>query len=205
MTSKWKNNFLYALLFLLSVGLSLRAYAHVPGSPQASKTARVVVNTSVPQFTLVNQDGKVFKSATLRGKLALVTFIYTTCPDICPLLTAKFAQLQRMLNQQGVKDFFLVSITTEPEVDTPEVLKAYSARYRADLSTWAFLTGGEEEIKPVWRSFGVTVRRKARGLVQHTTLTTLIDRQGIRRINYYGDSWLEKDVFRDMTSLPGSR
>jgi protein SCO1 len=205
MTSKWKNNFLYALLFLLSVGLSLRAYAHVPGSPQASSTARVVVNTSVPQFTLLNQDGKVFKSATLRGKLALVTFIYTTCPDICPLLTAKFAQLQRMLDQQGVKDFFLVSITTEPEVDTPKVLKAYSARYRADLSTWAFLSGGEEEIKPVWRSFGVTVRRKARGLVQHTTLTTLIDRQGIRRINYYGDSWLEKDVFRDMTSLPGSR
>lgn len=206
MTSKWKSNSLNALLLLLSLALSLRAYAHFPGSPEGSKTARVIVNTPAPKFALLDQDGKVFTSAeTLRGKVALVTFIFTTCPDVCPLLTAKFAQLQRMLGPQGVKDFFLVSITTDPEVDKPDVLKSYAQRYSADFRTWAFLTGSEAKLNSVWRAFGVSVKNKGRGLVQHTTLTTLIDRQGTRRINYYGDSWLEKDIFKDMTSLPGAR
>ena len=205
MTSKWKNNSLYVLLFSLALALSLRAHAHVPGSPETSKTARVVVNAPAPKFTLLDQDGKAFKSETLHGKAALVTFIFTTCPDVCPLLTAKFAQLQRMLGNQGVKDFFLVSITTDPEVDKPDVLKSYAQRYSADFGTWAFLTGSETQLQGVWRSFGVTVKKKGRGLVQHTTLTTLIDRQGTRRINYYGDFWLEKDIFKDMTSLPGER
>ncbi|MGH7846030.1 MAG: SCO family protein [Candidatus Binatia bacterium] len=187
-------------LFLLCF-LSVTARAHLPGPPQTSKTARVVTNSKAPAFTLVNQNGTAFYSGSARGRVTLVTFVFTTCPDVCPLLTAKFAQLQRMLAREHASDFFLISITTDPEVDKPEVLKSYAQRYGADLSTWAFLTGEEDEMSKVWRSFGVSVKKKGKGLVQHTSLTTLIDRQGVRRINYYGDSWQEKDIFQDIQSL----
>jgi protein SCO1/2 len=118
-------------------------------------------------------------------------------------LTANLVHLQRMLKREGPKDFFLVSITTDPEVDTPEVLKSYAERFGVDFSTWAFLSGAEQQVKQVWRSFGVTVIKKGRGLVQHTGLTTLIDRQGVRRLNYYGDTWHEKEIHRDLLSLAG--
>jgi len=206
MTSRWtQTSSLLGLSLLLLSALSVTARAHVPGPPQTSKTARVVTNSKAPDFTLVNQNGAAFHSDSARGRVILVTFVFTTCPDVCPLLTAKFAQLQRMLAREHASAFFLISITTDPEVDKPEVLKSYAQRYGADFNTWAFLTGDEDKISKVWRSFGVSVKKKGKGLVQHTSLTTLIDRQGVRRINYYGDSWQEKDIFQDIQSLRTER
>jgi protein SCO1/2 len=154
-----------------------------------------------PDFTLVDQDRKPFHFSSLRGKVVLVTFIYTTCPDICPLFTAKFAEIQRKLKSKGRNDYFLLSITTDPEVDTPKVLKSYGRRFEADFHSWAFLTGDKKDLSEAWRFFGVSVRKRGRGLIEHTGLTTLIDRQGIRRIDYYGDSWTEKEVLKDIAAL----
>ncbi|HWP58859.1 MAG TPA: SCO family protein [Candidatus Acidoferrales bacterium] len=198
MTSSWIK--ISLLAFPLALALGFSASAHLPGAPQTIKTARVVTNAPVPEFVLLDQEGAAFNSARLRGRVAVFNFIFTTCPDVCPLLTAKFAQLQRMLARDK-KDVFLVSITTDPEVDTPQVLKAYAQRYGADFSTWAFLTGEEAKLKEVWRGFGVNVSKKGKGLVQHTGLTTLADRRGVRRVNYYGDTWREKDIFQDIEAL----
>jgi cytochrome oxidase Cu insertion factor (SCO1/SenC/PrrC family) len=78
------------------------------------------------------------------------------------------------------------------------VLKGYAGRYRADLKNWAFLTGSEADLKPVWTAFGIRVINKGRGLVQHTSLTTVIDQGGIRRANYLGEKWQLKDLERDV-------
>lgn len=155
----------------------------------------------VPDFTLVDQDRRPFRLTSLREKVVLVTFIYTTCPDVCPLLTAKFAEIQRKLKSERRNDYFLVSITTDHEVDTPKVLKSYGQRFEADFHSWAFLTGDKKDLSEVWRSFGVYVKKRGKGLIEHTGLTTLIDRQGIRRIDYYGDSWTEKEVLKDIAAL----
>jgi protein SCO1/2 len=137
---------------------------------------------------------------TLGGKVVVLDFIYTTCTDVCPLFTANFAQLQRTLkNERG--GLFLISITTDPEVDSPKVLKAYAQRYGADFQNWAFLTGSESQLKPVWKAFDVRVIKRGRGLVQHTSLTTVIDRQGIRRFNFFGEKWPLKDLLRDTSAL----
>jgi protein SCO1/2 len=133
--------------------------------------------------------------------LVLVTFIYTTCPDVCPLLTAKFFSIQRKLKSQGQDDYFLVSITTDPEVDTPKVLKSYGQRFEADFHSWAFLTGNKNDLQKVWDAFGVRVKKRGKGLIEHTGLTTLIDRQGIRRIDYYGERWTAKEVLKDIVAL----
>jgi protein SCO1/2 len=186
-------------LFLLGLCAG-PALAHLPIPPKKGAVGRKAVQTVVPDFTLVDQRGKPFRFATTRGKLVLVTFVFTTCPDLCPLLTAKFAAIQRALEKDERKNYVLLSITTDPEKDTPAVLKAYSEQYKADSGRWFFLTGSAKELKRVWDGFGVTVRQSG-GEIQHTALTTLIDYQGVRRFDYYTDKWQEKEILKDIASL----
>jgi len=201
MSSKWKNSkLIVAWLLLLSV-LPTPAFPQIPGPPKKGEVGRKAVQIPVPDFTLVNQDRKPFHLSGVRGKVVLVTFIYTTCPDVCPLLTAKFAEIQRKLKSEGRNDYFLVSITTDSEVDAPKVLKSYGQRFEADFRSWAFLTGDKKDLSEAWRSFGVYVRKRGKGLIEHTGLTTLIDRRGIRRIDYYGGLWTEKEVLKDIAAL----
>jgi len=174
--------------------------AHVSGAPRVHP-GPAVLNVKAPDFILLNQDGTRFESAKLRGKVVVIDFIYTTCTDVCPLFTANFAQLQRTLNKEHAGDVFFISITTDPEVDSPKVLKAYAQRYGADFTNWAFLTGTEKQLKTVWKGLDIRVIRKGRGLVQHTSLTTILDRQGLRRFNHLGEKWQTKDVLADISTL----
>jgi protein SCO1/2 len=176
------------------------SHAHVPGAPQSTPTV-AAVKTKAPDFTLVDQEGKRFPSTSLRGKIVVLDFIYTTCTDVCPLFTANFARLQRRLNPERKSDVIFVSITTDPEIDSPKVLKAYAQRHGVDFSNWVFLTGTEAQLKEVWKSFGIRVIHKGRGLVQHDSVTTLIDRQGTRRFNHFGEKWRLEDVERDLLFL----
>jgi protein SCO1/2 len=176
-------------------------YAHVPGASREDTPMATGLNTKAPNFVLLNQDGDRFDSTTLRGKVVVLNFIFTTCTDVCPLFTANFAQLQRSLKNEHAGNVFLVSITTDPEVDSPKVLKSYAQRYGADFQNWAFLSGSDAQLKQVWKNFGVRVIKKGRGLVQHTSLTTVIDRQGTRRFNFFGEKWQLKDLLRDTSTL----
>jgi protein SCO1 len=194
-----KISLLFALLFV--VLLPLGVHAHVPGAPREFPPTSATPNTKAPAFVLLDQDGNRFDSTALHGKVVVLNFIFTTCTDVCPLFTANFAQLQRILKNEYAANLFLVSITTDPEVDSPKVLKAYAQRYGADFRNWAFLTGSEAQLTPVWKSFDVRVIKKGRGLVQHTSLTTVIDRQGIRRFNFFGEKWPLKDLLRDTSGL----
>jgi protein SCO1/2 len=186
---------------LLLMGSAVALHAHVPGALREVKPTSTGLNTKTPDFVLLNQDGNRFDSTTLRGKVIVLNFIFTTCTDVCPLFTANLAQLQRTLKDSHRGDIFFISVTTDPEVDSPKVLKAYAQRYGADFQNWAFLTGTEAQLKEVWKGFGIRVIRKGRGLIQHTSLTTIIDSEGIRRFNYFGEKWQVKDVLRDASAL----
>jgi len=154
-----------------------------------------------PDFVLLDQDNGRFDSKQLRGKVVALNFIFTTCTDVCPIFTANLVQLQRKLNDRYGSDLYFVSVTTDPEVDSTEVLKAYAKRYGVDFNNWAFLTGSEAQLKPVWNGFSVRVIKKGRGLVQHTSLTTVIDRQGIRRKNFWGEKWQVKELEKELLTL----
>ena len=176
--------------------------ANASGSPRAVlNKAAAAIEVPAPDFVLLNQDNQRFDSKRLRGKVVVLDFIFTTCTDVCPIFTANFAQLQRKLNDRYRSDLFFVSVTTDPEVDSVKVLKAYAQRYGADFNNWAFLTGSEAQLKEVWSGFSIRVIRKGRGLVQHTSLTTVIDREGIRRKNYFGEKWPLRDLERDLLQL----
>jgi cytochrome oxidase Cu insertion factor (SCO1/SenC/PrrC family) len=99
---------------------------------------------SVPQFSLVERDGRRITLSDLRGKIWIVNFIYTNCPDTCPIQSAQMRQFQEEF--QNEKDLRLVSITVDPKRDTPEVLSEYAKRFSADAGRWLFLTGEKETI-----------------------------------------------------------
>ena len=99
---------------------------------------------AVPQFSFIERDGRRITLSDLKGKVWIVNFIYTNCPDTCPIQSAQMRQIQE--DFQHEKDLRLVSITVDPTRDTPEVLSEYANRFNADPARWFFLTGKKEAI-----------------------------------------------------------
>jgi len=172
---------------------------------KAKGVERREVRIPIEDFTLTDQVSRPFKFQSLRGKVVIVAFAYTTCPDVCPLITAAMRQVQDGLKGEERALTYLVTVTTDPEIDTPKVMAAYAKRYGVDLSNWAFLSGDEAALKKVWKNFGVGVKRKARGLIDHTTLTAVIDRSGTMRIAYVGTSPDPKAILQDVRKLNRER
>ena len=154
-----------------------------------------------PPFALTSQDGRTVTLAGLRGKVLAVTFIYTSCPDICPLLTEKMAQVQDDLGPNFGSKIVFVSITLDPEHDTSQVLKDYAQLFGAKAEGWVFLTGPLEVIRDVTRRYGVFFEKRPDGSVDHTQLTTLIDADGQMRVQYLGARFDPAEFQRDLTSL----
>lgn len=195
---------LLASISILSPANPLPAHERSSPSP-AGEAQRQEVGIPITDFSLTDQSGKRFRLQSLRGKVIVVSFIYTTCPDVCPLITSSLRVVQKELTPEERRSVFLVSITTDPEVDSPKVLKSYAERYKVDFSNWSFLTGDVRALAPVWENFGVKVERKTRGLVNHTSLTAVIDGVGTMRFAYTGASPNHKRVLRDVRSLLSAR
>ena len=172
------------------------AFAATP-APQ-NVTQRREVKLAIDDFILTDQSGKIFRFTQLSGKVVLVGFAYTTCPDVCPLLTAALRQVQSRLTATERKGVQLLTITTDPEIDAPKVLAGYAKRYGAELDNWAFLTGDEKKLRAVWKNFAVGVKRKGRGLIDHTPLTAIVDRRGFLRVAYVGPSPEVRVVLDDL-------
>ena len=152
-------------------------------------------------FTLTSQDGRRVSLRDYRGKVVAVTFIFASCADLCPMLTAKMAAVQEKLGRTFGSKIAFVSITVDPERDTPDVLKEYAQNFNANLKGWAFLTGTPASIHEVERSYGVIARKTADGDVDHTFLTSLIDPDGILRVQYVGVRFDLEEFRRDLVSL----
>jgi protein SCO1 len=154
-----------------------------------------------PEFTLTKQDGKRLALKDLRGKVLAITFIYASCADTCPLLTAKMAGIQDRLGAAFGAEVYFLSITVDPERDTPEVLKRYAEAHRANPSGWAFLTGTPAEIRDVAKRYGIYYKKTPRGDVDHTFLTSLLDQSGTLRVQYMGVKFDPDEMLRDLQSL----
>jgi protein SCO1/2 len=115
-----------------------------------SMTRRLIASPAVlgglPAFTLTDQTGRPFGSRELTGKIWVADFIFTSCQAACPLLSERMADVGKRARNLG-PDFHLVSISVDPERDTPERLAAYAARYGANPISWSFLTGPEQAIQ----------------------------------------------------------
>jgi protein SCO1 len=154
-----------------------------------------------PSFALTAEDGKRVALADFRGKVVAVTFIYTGCPDICPTLTQKMAGVQDELGAAFGPRVDFVSITLDPANDTPEVLTTYAQAFGAKPAGWSFLTGAPAEIAAVTQRYGVVAVKNPDGFIDHTVLTTLIDKRGMMRVQYMGVAFDPREFRHDLESL----
>ena len=145
---------------------------------------------SVPDFALTERNGSAVSLAQLRGKIWIADFIYTTCPDTCPLQTAMMAKLQK--EYSGNPEIQFVSFTVDPERDTPQVLTAYADKHQADAARWYFLTGQRDRImRLIQQGFHLAVaaapvEAEPTGMIAHSPRFVLVDKEA--RIRGYYDS-----------------
>jgi protein SCO1/2 len=158
-----------------------------------------------PEFALTSQEGAQVKLADLRGKVVAVTFIFTMCTATCPVLTPMMSFVQDRLGHDFGEKIVFVSITVDPERDTPEVLKEYAEAFGANLAGWTFLTGAPAAIRDVTRRYGVFSSKNANGDVDHTFLTSIIDSRGFLRVQYLGVRFDPEEFRRDLLSLVAER
>jgi protein SCO1 len=184
------------LFILLLVGWWAPVLSH-----RAEEGERLSKIGPAPAFELTTQDGRRLSLDELRGKVVAVTFVYTSCADACPLLTAKMAGLQGELGKDFGPKIFFISITVDPDRDTPEVLTRYAQNHGADLNGWAFLTGTSDEIRSVTRQYGIFYQKQPASDIDHTFLTSVVDQRGILRVQYMGVRFDPDELLRDLQSL----
>jgi protein SCO1/2 len=168
--------------FLGSVAVALAVVACQQPRPQLDNFGKA------PDFTLTDQTGAPFSSSALSGKVTLLDFIYTHCTDACPLLSATYQQTMRRLEDEkllGTKAM-LVSLSVDPTHDSPSVLAEYGQQFKAEPSTWKFLTGEWDQVYDVVTGLKVATRPPRPAVdapapggteLTHSTRIVLIDPQ----------------------------
>jgi protein SCO1/2 len=140
-----------AVLKFVLVAMAAMVAMHASASAQGTRWGR----DYLPNVPVQTHDGKtvLFYDDMLKGKIAVISLIYTSCRDICPLVTARLSQLEEKLGSQVGKDVFFVSISVDPVTDTPSVLKDYAETFQAGPG-WTFLTGKPSDISAIRRKLG---------------------------------------------------
>jgi protein SCO1 len=179
----------------LLLGFSHDVPPHNASEPPLPKIA------PAPEFALTSQDGARVTLAGFRGKVVAVTFIFTMCTATCPVLTPMMSFVQDQLGADFGAKIAFVSITVDPERDTPDVLKEYAQAFGANLAGWSFLTGTPVMIRDVTRRYGVYASKSENGNVDHTFLTSIVDRNGVLRVQYLGVRFDPDEFRRDILNL----
>lgn len=162
-----------------------------------AKSTRVRPGDAVPEFALLNEGNQPFAAAALRGKLTVVTFIFTRCPvpEYCPAMARRFGQLQKAIlaDEKLAARARLMSITLDPEFDRPEILKAYGEAVGANPTVWSFATGTKDQITALTKAFAVYNERNGVTL-DHTLCTALIGTDGRVIEIWRGNGWRMEEV-----------
>jgi protein SCO1/2 len=166
--------------------------------PNAS---RLAVIRAAPDFTLTTQAEGPLCFRDLRGKVVLVSFVFTTCSGSCPATTHRMSQVAQALQDKGLLKedrVRLVSITLDPARDTPEALRKYAKAYDADPAHWHFLTGEPAQVHKVLAAWGTWVRPAANGQLDHPSRIFLVDPRGrvreIYNLEFFKAPWVVEDV-----------
>ena len=201
---------LVALLMSLMVVAAGVAFALRRSAPEEFRGSQLQPPRDTLGFTLTDQNGQTVSLQGLRGRVVVLTFLYTSCPDICPFTTARLHQVHQMLGKEASQVVFL-AVTMDPERDTVERVRQYSEQWNM-ADKWHFLTGSREELAPLWDYYwaGDGARRAMEGserdqalehghdsfgldtsalqgwvgdyMVEHLAPIHLIDRQGKVRV-----------------------
>lgn len=193
-----KNASLKIILFTLTIFLVASCSSELPIETDLSKA----------KFQLVTQDSTVVNFPEfVKGKKVIMGFIFTNCPDICPLTTNNMRLIQEALKSNDVENFEMVSLSFDPEVDSPKVLQEYAELRNLDLSNWTFLTGNKNTTDSLIKAAGVfavpgdtstTPSGKEIIFYVHTDRIAFLDEQGRIRKNYFGSKINIDEIVTDI-------
>ncbi len=174
--------------------------AALHADPSASGPRLAVIRT-VPDFTLTTQAEQPLRWRDLRGKVVIVSFVFTTCNGSCPATTHRMSRVAEALADRGLLKgdrVQLLSITLDPVRDTPEALRKYAKAYDADPAHWAFLTGAREQVEKVHTDWGMWSKPAANGQLDHPSRVFLVDTRGrvreIYNLDFFKPAWVVEDV-----------
>ncbi|WP_437681245.1 SCO family protein [Sorangium sp. So ce131] len=184
---------------------ALVALASVGGAVLGRAAEPPALRLPLPAFELTDQRGQRFGLEQLRGRVWIADFIFTTCPTVCPKLTARMKEIQR--EGRGLGDaLHLVTFTVDPENDTPEVLAAYAAAQGLDLDRWTLLTGPLDQIEStIVKGFKIAMGKQesSPGLfsIFHGERLVLVDKEGVIRGYYEANDEGIDAILRDARAL----
>jgi protein SCO1 len=163
--------------------------------------SRLAVIRTMPDFTLTTQADETLRRENLRGKVVLVSFVFTTCGGTCPVTTHRMNLVAQKLAGEGLLNDHrvrLLSITLDPARDTPEALRTYMKAYDADPTHWTFLTGPREQVEKVHAAWGMWAKPAANGQFDHPSRVFLVDGRGrvreIYNLDFFKPAWVLEDV-----------
>ncbi len=180
-------------------------------NPACKSELPVIDDLSNQNFQMINQDSmSVSFPSSLRGKLSVIGYIFTNCPDICPLTTNNMYLIEKSLDEDELKNVKFVSISFDPDHDKPPVLKKYSEIRNLNPESWIFLTGEKKVVDSLMKTVGVlampadtsrTPSGKEIVLYVHTDRISLMDENGRIRKNYKGSEINIEEINSDLKAL----
>jgi protein SCO1/2 len=172
----------------------------LPPEASAAQAEELAPGSPVPDVRLRDSEGRERRLSSLRGRAVALTFIFTRCPlpEFCPALDKRFAELQQRVRADATLrgSVVLLSISFDPEYDTPEVLRRHAQALRADPGTWIFATGDAAEIGAFAAGFGLAVSRD--GGITHNLRTAVVDASGRLVKVYRGADWTPDQLASDL-------
>jgi protein SCO1/2 len=157
----------------------------------------------LPEFAMINEDGGFLQIRELRNKVFVMNFIFTRCqlPEMCPASTARMAELQKRAADAGLENLHFVSITFDPEFDSPGVLRQYAEGYEIGLENFHLLTNSDPQVcEDLLRRFGILTMEED-GTINHTMATFLVDKNGRVAHRKEGSQWGVSDFLERAANL----
>jgi cytochrome oxidase Cu insertion factor (SCO1/SenC/PrrC family) len=171
------------------------------GLPETTAVSALKPGESVPEFAFANQDGRQLAFGALRPKAVLMTFIFTRCSTVefCPRMSLKFQEARKVLDASQWKDAVeLLSVTLDPEHDTPEALGAYSTSFDARPGSWTFAACAPDVLAALKSRFSVRATTGENGAIEHNLITVLVDSQGRLQKTWEGNNWSTEEILAEL-------
>jgi len=176
----------------------------IPTTNQGNLQGTNLGGTQAPNFQLTDQFGKTISLSQFKGKPIILTFLYTHCPDACPLTAEKLHAVMLNLGSQA-QNVAVLAVSTDPRRDTTSAALNFSKVHKM-LAYWHYLVGSHAQLSPVWSSYAVYAAPTAPtpttngGSISHTTAIYLIDKQGRERV-FLGDDATPSQITTDLQTL----
>ena len=206
---------LLALLGTAIAGQPARAHSLKDLEAQLFKRETYVefVDRAAPEFELRDAEGRTVRLADFRRKKVVVLwFIYTSCPDVCPLQSDRLAEIQKQVNKvnkSAMRDLVqFIAISTDPARDEPEILRAYGPAHGLDSHNWVFLTSGADKLdatRELADRYGLKFTRTENDMFMHGKVTHIIDFEGKLRARFHGLKWNEINMLVYINALTNDR